>query len=117
MFMRAEKTRKRSRDMLMMGRAGTHGAIATTSPDLLREIQVDMGVTSPKVYESGVITSLDLHLVNLYDACEVAVCPNPPTPVPTGEGGVNVRVLAGCDTIESWAVGRRTLRKAGRQWR
>ncbi|HEY8291924.1 MAG TPA: hypothetical protein VIG44_05530 [Thermomicrobiales bacterium] len=43
----------------------------TAHADCLREIQEDIVVTSPKVYESGIITSLDLRLVDLYGNCAI----------------------------------------------
>ena len=38
----------------------------TDYADCLLEIQEDVLIVSPKAYESGVITSLDLRLVDLY---------------------------------------------------
>jgi hypothetical protein len=43
----------------------------TAHADCLREIQDDVVVTSPKVYESGLITNLDLRLVDLYGDCAI----------------------------------------------
>lgn len=38
----------------------------------LREIQDEVMLTSPKIYESGIITRLDLRLVDLYGDCLIA---------------------------------------------
>jgi len=55
----------------------------TARADCLREIQEDVVLTSPKVYESGIITRLDLRLVDLYGDCAIesdAVIPAPAAP-------------------------------------
>jgi len=48
--------------------------------DELREIQEDVVITSPKVYESGIITHLDLRLVDLYEDCAIDHDDTTPTP-------------------------------------
>jgi hypothetical protein len=46
-----------------------HTARDTARANCLREIQEDVIIISPKVYESGIITRLDLRLVDLYGDC------------------------------------------------
>lgn len=43
----------------------------TAHADCLREIQEDVTITSPKIYESGILTRLDLRLVDLYGDCVI----------------------------------------------
>lgn len=65
----ADKKRKSIRAMFSLRRSTHHVAGDTAHADYLRAIEEDIVVTSPKVYESGVITSLDLRLVDLYGDC------------------------------------------------
>jgi hypothetical protein len=62
-------TRKRMREMFSLRRSAPRVARDTAHADCLREIGADVVLTSPKVYESGLLTSLDLRLVDLYGDC------------------------------------------------
>ncbi|MGI8856442.1 MAG: hypothetical protein ACR2JW_11875 [Thermomicrobiales bacterium] len=55
--------------MFSLRRLTPHVSRDTAHADCLREIGEDIVLTSPKVYESGLITSLDLRLVDLYGDC------------------------------------------------
>jgi hypothetical protein len=61
-------TRKRIQEKLNTWRSSAH-ARGTAYAGYLREIQDDIVIMSPKVYESGIITRLDLRLVDLYGDC------------------------------------------------
>jgi hypothetical protein len=64
-----DNNRKRMREMFSLRRPTPRIARDTTHADCLREIGADVVLTSPKVYESGLLTSLDLRLVDLYGDC------------------------------------------------
>lgn len=66
MSMHAEKKRKGIRAMFSLRRPAHRISGDTVRADCLREIQENIAITSPKVYESGIITRLDLRLVDLY---------------------------------------------------
>jgi hypothetical protein len=61
--------RKRMQEMFSLWRSIAHVSRDTTHADCLREIGEDVVLTSPKVYESGLITNLDLRFVDLYGDC------------------------------------------------
>ena len=67
MYMTAEKQRKSFRDLFGHGRAGCSNVNDVDLPGVRGDIAVR---TSPKVYESGLITSLDLRLVDVNAECE-----------------------------------------------
>ena len=66
-----DTTRKRIQELLSGWRSPTRPSHDTAYTDYLREIQEDIVITSPKVYESGIITRLDLRLVDLYGDCTI----------------------------------------------
>jgi hypothetical protein len=63
-----DATRKRIQEKLSAWRSSAH-ARGTAYAGHLREIQDDVAIISPKIYESGIITRLDLRLVDLYGDC------------------------------------------------
>jgi len=65
----ADKKRKSIFTMFSLRRPTPRASDDTAHTDCLRAIQEDIVITSPKVYESGLITSLDLRLVDLYGDC------------------------------------------------
>ena len=66
-----ETTRKRILERLSGWRSSAH-ARDTVYGGCLHDIQDDVMLTSPKIYESGIITRLDLRLVDLYGDCLIA---------------------------------------------
>jgi hypothetical protein len=64
-----DNTRKRMREMFSLRRSTPRISRDTAHADCLREIGADVVLISPKVYESGLLTSLDLRLVDLYGDC------------------------------------------------
>lgn len=72
-------TRKRIQEKLSAWRSAAH-ARDTAYTNCLREIQDDVIITSPKIYESGIVTCLDLRLVDLYD--DGAIESNDTAPAP-----------------------------------
>lgn len=64
-----DNNRKRMHDLLNGWRSSAWIGRDAAAADQLREVQEDVIITSPKVYESGIITSLDLRLVDLYGDC------------------------------------------------
>ena len=69
MFIAANNNRKRMREMFSLRRSTPRQSRDTTHADCLSEIAEDVVLMSPKVYESGIVTSLDLRLVDLYGDC------------------------------------------------
>lgn len=69
MSINMDNTRERMREMFSMRRSTPRISIDTAHVDHLREIGAYVVLTSPKIYESGLITSLDLRLVDLYGDC------------------------------------------------
>lgn len=75
----SETKRKRIQDTLSAWRSSAR-ARDTASTDCLREIEDDVAIISPKVYESGIITRLDPRLVDLYGDCAVESNDSVPAP-------------------------------------
>ncbi len=69
MSINTDNTRKRMREMFSLRRPTPRISRNTAHADCLREIGEEIVLTSPKVYESGLVTSLDLRLVALYGDC------------------------------------------------
>ena len=69
MFIATDVSRKRIREMLSLRRPVSRVLRDSAHADCLREIGQHVALTSPKVYESGIVTSLDLRLVDLYGDC------------------------------------------------
>ena len=67
----ADEKRKRMPEPFVLRCFPLRTARDTVHADCLREIQEDVVITSPKVYESGIITSLALRLVDLYGDCVI----------------------------------------------
>jgi hypothetical protein len=61
-----DKKRKSLMTIVSLWRPTHHATGKNARADYLHAIQEDVVVTSPKVYESGMITNLDLRLVDLY---------------------------------------------------
>jgi hypothetical protein len=64
-----DRNRKRIREMFSLRRPLLRIARDSSHADRLRAIGEDVVLTSPKVYESGLLTNLDLRLVDLYGDC------------------------------------------------
>jgi hypothetical protein len=71
MSVHAGKKRKSLLTMFSLRRPAHRAPDDTAPAHGLRAIQGDVVVTSPKVYESGLITRLDLRLVDLYGDCAI----------------------------------------------
>jgi hypothetical protein len=69
MSINTDRNRKRLREMFSLRRFTPRVSRDTAHADRLREIGEDIVLTSPKVYESGLLTNLDLRLVDLYGDC------------------------------------------------
>jgi hypothetical protein len=67
----ADTTRKRIQERVSGWRSSARPSHDTAYTDCLREIEDDVVIVSPKVYESGIITRFDLRLVDLYGDCIV----------------------------------------------
>ncbi len=66
MTMLADKKRKRMQDLFHLWGFVARASRNPAHADRLRAIQEDVIITSPKIYESGIITNLNLRLVDLY---------------------------------------------------
>lgn len=64
-----DNNKKRFRAVLTLLHPTHRVSRDTAHADYLREIGADGLLTSPKIYESGIITSLELRLVDLYGDC------------------------------------------------
>jgi hypothetical protein len=64
-----DSNRKCMREMFIPWRSTPRISRDTAHADCLREIGTDVVLTSPKVYESGLVTNFDLRLVDLYGDC------------------------------------------------
>ncbi len=62
----ADSARNCIRALMTHWRSASHLSHDTAFSGYLHALQSDVGVTSPKIYESGVVTRLDLRLVDLY---------------------------------------------------
>lgn len=71
MSLHADTTRKRIQELVSGWRSSARPSHDAAYRDCLREIQDDVVITSPKVYESGILTRLDLRLVDLYGDCTI----------------------------------------------
>lgn len=71
MFTSAESNRKRIREMFTLRRSSLRISRDTAHANHLEEIGADVVLTSPKVYESGLVTNLDLRLVDLYGGDDI----------------------------------------------
>ncbi|MHB8646517.1 MAG: hypothetical protein ACYDAR_12085 [Thermomicrobiales bacterium] len=81
MSTRADNTRKRMHEIFRLRHSPARVSRDTAHGDCLREIQEDVVLLSPKVYESGIITRLDLRLVDLYGDCAIESADATPTAV------------------------------------
>lgn len=65
-------------------RSASHLSRGTAFPGYLHALQSDVGITSPKIYESGIVMHLDLRLVDLYGDDATACDNRVPSPAEHG---------------------------------